>query len=98
MTHHKIRREKNLKFTTGWKKNLEREGEPQREIIILESEIPNNTTISEDIAANDDVIAEVLTNTPDSLGKPSIWVGPPISPIPSPPRTPSQICWNPRNS
>jgi hypothetical protein len=91
MTHHKIRREKNLKFTTGWKKNLEKEGEPQREIIILDGELPNNATISEDIDVNDDTIVEVFANTPDSLGKPSIWVGSPISPIPSPPLTPSQI-------
>ena len=43
MTHHKSRREKNLKFTTGWKKNMATGGEPLREIIILDGEISNNS-------------------------------------------------------
>ena len=41
MTHHKNKREKKLKFTTGWKENTEKGGEPLREAILLDSEISN---------------------------------------------------------
>ena len=49
MTHHKIREKKNLKFTTGWKKNMEKGGEPLREVILKDSEISKKETLSEDI-------------------------------------------------
>ena len=99
MTHHKIREKKNLKFTTGWKKNMEKGGEPLREVILKDSEISNKETLSEDIlllltfwliqyqSVNEiqRSVVIIASESPEPPDKPYNWVESPISPIPSPP-------------
>jgi hypothetical protein len=101
MTHHNNRREKNMRFTTGWKKNKET-NEALREKVLLDTDIPDRATISENITANKNTLADVSSGilpidensktipitdveSPEPPEMPSIWVGSPISPIPSPP-------------
>ena len=61
MTHHRNRREKNMKFTARWKKNKET-NEALRAIVLLDTDISNRATISENITVNENTLADVLSS------------------------------------
>lgn len=78
---------------------MEKRGEPLMEVILKESKFSNKDIMSEDIVVKEIITVDALAASvpanvaqnlivitiPETPDKPSIWVGPPISSIPSPP-------------